>query len=271
MDNEAGAQPLSEKFETSPLARRIAEACASGEKLALSAAECPQDLDQAEAVLFEVAAKIGRPAKAWKLGASTVGARRAQGFDHAWSAPLFEGEVLESPARLAAPASGLLGLECELVFRLGADIPKNGALSPSQVRDRVAGVRAGIEVPATRYSALGVYGAPALVADRGAAGYLVVGDEIQDWRPEGLDIMTARLLLDGREAVAGSGREIIGGPFGALCDHIERLRARGVEQRAGVLISIGSLTAFHLAPAGVVAVAEFSNLGSCMLELSKTG
>jgi 2-keto-4-pentenoate hydratase len=218
--------------------------------------ECPPDLDAAEDVLFRVAAGLG-PARAWKLGASTVASRAAQGFGRAWSAPLLALEVLDSPAELPAGPDGTLGFECELVFCLGADLPATGRLDSAAVRALVASVHAGIEVPASRYREIGAHGAPALVADRGACGWLIVGDAIADWTPDRLDDMTAQLVVGGAVRGEGSGRDLIEGPFGALCDHLERMQARGVPQPAGTLVSIGSLAGFHRVALGERAAARF--------------
>ena len=129
-------------FDAAALAARISQSGSSGDVLRLDAAECPPDLESAEDVLWRVTRGDGRKVVAWKLGASTFASRAAQGFDRAWSAPLFAGEALESPARLPAQPDGTLGLECELVFRLGADVPATGALDRPTVRRLVAGVRA---------------------------------------------------------------------------------------------------------------------------------
>ncbi len=262
---------MTSDFDAAALASRIGRSWSSGATLRLDPAECPPDLESAEDVLWRVIRDSGRSPVAWKLGASTFLARAAQGFDRAWSAPLFAGEVLESPAHLPARADGTLGLECELVFRLGTDVPATGALDPATVRLLVAGVRAGIEVPASRYPALGAYGAPALVADRGAAGWLVVGDELAEWEPDALDTIAARLLVDGVECGAGSGRDIIEGPLGALCDHLARMRRLGVAQPAGMLVSIGSLAGFVVVEAPCGAVAEFAGVGKATLEVPHPG
>jgi 2-keto-4-pentenoate hydratase len=264
-------QPFFASFDAAALAARIGRSCASGDALLLDAADCPPDLESAEDVLWRVTRGDGRKVVAWKLGASTFVSRAAQGFDRAWSAPLFEGEVLESPARLPAREDGTLGLECELVFRLGADVPDAGPLDPATVRRLVAGVRAGIEVPASRYPALGAYGAPALVADRGAAGWLVVGDELAGWEPDDLDTIAARLMVDGVERGAGSGRDIIEGPFGALCEHLARMRRHGVAQPAGMVVSIGSLTGYVVVTAPCTAAAEFVGVGGGTLVVSIPG
>jgi 2-keto-4-pentenoate hydratase len=248
-------------FRGEALAERISQAVRTGETLHLVPEECPPDLDAAEDVLFRVAAGLG-PIKAWKLGASTIASRAAQGFDRAWSAPFVEAEVLSSPATLPAGQDGTLGLECELVFRLGADLPASGRLDSGAVRGLVAAVHAGIEVPGSRYPAIGVYGSPALVADRGACGRLILGDAVREWTPDGLDDMGAKLMVDGAVRCEGSGRDLIEGPFGALCDHLARMRSRGIPQTAGTLISIGSLAGFHKAEAGERAVAIFTHLGA---------
>ncbi|MBN8909981.1 MAG: hypothetical protein J0H99_26035 [Rhodospirillales bacterium] len=165
-------------------------------------------------------------------------------------------------------AAWKLGVECELVFRLGADMPSAGLLDAATVAGLVVAVQAGIEVPASRYPALGIYGAPALVADRGATGWLVIGEDSTDWTPAELDEMSARLLVNGVAHASGSGRDLIEGPFGALCDHLRRMQARGVPQPAGTLVSIGSLAGFCRVPAGASVTAEFAGLGCARLEIA---
>ncbi|MBN8902579.1 MAG: hypothetical protein BGO51_14895 [Rhodospirillales bacterium 69-11] len=255
-------------FDPAKLAHRISAALQTGGALQLGTADIPPDLDTAETVLFRVVESLGQPFAAWKLGASTTASRQAQGFDRAWSAPFLAAEVLTSPARLPAEADGMLGLECELVFRLGADMPSAGLLDAATVAGLVVAVQAGIEVPASRYPALGIYGAPALVADRGATGWLVIGEDSTDWTPAELDEMSARLLVNGVAHASGSGRDLIEGPFGALCDHLRRMQARGVPQPAGTLVSIGSLAGFCRVPAGASVTAEFAGLGCARLEIA---
>ena len=83
------------------------------------------------------------------------------------------------------------GVESEIAFRFGRDLDPRGApWSAEEVRAAITGVHPAIEVPQTRFAALGQFGAFGLIADNGASGLGIVGEGDDPDVVEGIVLMS---------------------------------------------------------------------------------
>ena len=116
----------------------------------------PCDADQAYAVQDAVVRERGEIA-GWKVGAASpqaLPARAALTRDSVFVAPA--GQALHLPAAGFA----VMGVEAELVYELGADLPERATpYSAVEVLAAMASVRAAIEVCDTRFAAWAQQGA----------------------------------------------------------------------------------------------------------------
>lgn len=131
--------------------------------VALTRADLPASLDAAYAAL--AAAQAADPGRwgGWKLGGSNHASRAAFGVDRPYYGALAQDEILLQPA--VAPARPLAELkgEVEVALRLDASCTGYDAWCVA------------LEMPASALTGLVGLGVVALVADRCAAGVLVLG------------------------------------------------------------------------------------------------
>lgn len=199
---------------------------------------------------------------AWKLGATTAASRAALGVHHVFSGALPADAIHDSPARIAPVFGRFTGVECEIVFELGEDVPVRAeSWSRDDIARAVLAVRPGLEIPATRLAELGLGGGPGVIADNAHAGALVVGAPFVAWREVDLAALAVHFSVDGEVIAQGRGGLIIGGPLAALCDHVESLRQRGMGLTKGQFIATGGLTPYHVLQPGQVACGDFGPLG----------
>src|SRR5579862_7130659 len=152
------------------LAALLIGARISGRRIISLAPElAPRDEDAAYAVQELVAARLGVKVAGWKVGAS--GPKSPPNC-----APLFAGHVVKSPAHLLASRAGLNGVEAELAFRLGRDLPARGRpYGEDEVWDAVESLHPAIEFLDTRFADRKAVPELALLADNLSNGGFCYG------------------------------------------------------------------------------------------------
>jgi 2-keto-4-pentenoate hydratase len=127
------------------------------------------------------------------------------------------------------------GIELEIAFRLGRDVPA-GAV-PGEVIDAVESAHVVFELCQSRIADPGAQPRHVMLADCIANAGLVVGSEILAWRTQDLRARAGRLLVDGQLCVEGKS----GDPLAALQLLPPAMTARGKSLAAGQIIITGSL------------------------------
>ncbi len=230
-------------------------------------------LEDAERVQDHLLQRLGLGIGAWKLGATNRPARELLKLDRQFMGAVPVGQVVSSPARIPAAALRHTVIEGEISFRFGRDLPpRPGGYGADEVREAVATVHPSFEIPATRFPGLGHFGGCALVADNGAAGWLVVGDGVPlrtaaDWEALDLDDCAVRVTVDGETVATGSGAAILGTPFGTLVEHVRQASERGIALRAGQYVATGNCAGLSALTPGCTVVAGFAGLGEVVLTL----
>jgi len=253
----------------SGLGTRLAAAEASGATLMLPPEEAPADLTAAEALQGEFVAARGKPAGAWKLGATTAPVRARFALPRLFIGHIAAERVLASGTSLPASALRQRVIELEVAFRLGAALaPKAGGHAPEAVRDALEGVCAAFELPQSRFATLGEYGGLALIADNGAAGYAVAGPVTPAWSAEGLAKAAVRLASDTGATEAGSAEVILGGPFGSLMEFVALASEQGLTIPAGAYILTGACTALVDAATPAKLTGTINGVGTVELSLT---
>ena len=195
----------------SVLAARIAAAFDTAGVVEPRLDEIPQTMDAAERMEDGVAAMLG-PIGGFKLGATIAQVRAALGVPRPFFGPLPQDRVRGDGAELRGDRIRQRGVESEYAFRFGRDLTHTDAeIDVAGLADAIASVHAAIEIPATRFARLGGHGGLALVADIGAAGFLVVGPGEPLGDPERLNKAPVILEIEGADPVHGSGAVIEGG------------------------------------------------------------
>lgn len=223
------------------------------------------DLERAYAVQRETAKVLGVRVGGYKIGCSTLAQQKMFDVREPFYGPVFENDIYASPAKLDASKLHVLGIECELMFRLGRD------LDPARPREDAASyVEAlvpGFEVFASRLNQPLAFGLPALVADCGGNGALVQGADFKDWKTVDLAHATVTLWQGDKVISEGSGGVVLGNPYHSLEWFLKTCHALGQPLEAGQIIACGSMTPVYFANPGEQLVADFGRLGRVELQL----
>lgn len=227
--------------------------------LDLPPALCPQDAPQAYAVQDAVVRSRG-PVAGWKVGASgpeALPSRSAITADSIWTSD--EGQ----PLPLDTVRNVVIGVEAELVYELGQDLPvRPTPYTPAEVLAAMRSVRAAIEVCDTRYAAWGTQSAWCRMADQACHGALLVGAGRQDVSAVEPLQLPVTLSVNGSVAVQ---RSAWGNPAGDPLRLLVWLANEGAHSlgglRAGQWVTTGSCTGTVLVARGATVVAELGGVG----------
>lgn len=207
----------------------------------------------------------GLHAVGWKIGATNHAAQEHLSLSGPLSGRLFAPFRHDSPAVIDSRTSAIRALEPEIAFRIGRDMPKRDQpYAITDVTKAIAWAQPALEIPDTRWQNWEGLGAPAFVADNAAAGFIVLGAEVEDWRDLNLARMEARLVINGETVETGSGANVMKGPLSVVVWLANHLIDRGHHLRAGDLVTTGTCTPIGFAARGDEVVADFGTFGQAI-------
>jgi 2-keto-4-pentenoate hydratase len=230
----------------------------------------PASLEEAcriRAAFVDIEEKEGRGAVAGcKIGLTTPVMQRLCGVaEPCWGA-IFAREVHHRRAELRVADYCRLGVETEIAFRLGADLPQGGG------RDRVAAAvdaaMAAIELIEDLGCDYKRLDAAALIAGNVWNAGIVLAPPVADWRALDLAGATARLRVNGREIGSGSGSDVMGNPLDALAWLADSRAAAGAPLSRGMIVMTGSMVPIHYPRRGDHVVVAVSGLGAAELTVA---
>ena len=197
----------------------------------LRAADLPPTLDAAYLAL--AAEQAGRAWGGWKIGGSNHASRAAFGVREADFGALAAAGVLESGPGPAAALAALALPECrgevEIALRLAPGLDGYDAWCLA------------LEMPATDLTNLSALGVVALVADRCAAGALLLGPVRSGPLP---DLGAARFVqvIDGAVAADSGLDSLVGTPDSILDQFLTLARSHGAALAPGQWVATGGIT-----------------------------
>ena len=212
----------------------------------------PQSDADAYQIQDAVTRRLGHAIGGWKVGAASP-------TTAAFCAPIYISMIRSSPASYHAAELRLIGIEAELAFRLGRDLPARTA--PYGHAEVAAGatLHPVIEVVDSRYADFRSLDRPSILADNFSNGGLVYGATVPNW--EELDLHRTRIIVteDG-EPFADSSQGAARDPISALVDFANLMRERdGI--KAGTIVTTGSWTGMVFTRRGARIAADFGPLG----------
>lgn len=233
--------------------------------LDLPAALRPRNAAEAYAVQDAVVRERGEVA-GWKVGAASPQALPARA---ALTADSIGIERAGLPVHLPAAGFAVMGVEAELVYELGADLPARAApYTAAEVLGAMASVRAAIEVCDTRFAAWAQQGEWSRLADQACHGALVVGTGTANVLGVQPLAQGVTLSVNGAVAVGHAGW---GNPAGDPVRLLVWLANEGALSlgglRAGHWVTTGACTGTVLVAPGAQVVADFPGLGRAELHL----
>jgi len=232
---------------------------------ALPSTLAPGTLAEAYAIQHALLRELGTGIAGWKasLGSAQEGI----------CAPLPASAVLDAPAYPAAlrpplPGSGPWGIEAEVAFRLGRDLPPlpaGASYDRATVVGAVASAHAVIEVIASRYRDEATVPHLDRVADSYMNLLLVVGPSCPAWRELAIAELPLELRIDRLPVHQGRGGHPLGDPLLALVWLANHLGQMGTGLRAGEIVTTGSCSGVQQARAGQAVSAWFNGLGTAVV------
>jgi len=214
----------------------------------LPAALVPPDAAAAYAVQQAVSAGQG-PIGGWKVGASGPDAPPT-------CAPLPAAGIVPSPARLSSTCFVLRGIEAEIAFRMGADLPpRDIPYTRTEIIAAIADCVPAIEVLESRFIDPDGLTKWTALADSSTHGGFVYGAPIANWQSVNFAREPVRVVIDGKEIKTATAN-----PAGDMIRLVQWLADTGTRWagglRAGQYVTCGSWTGKDYAgPASHVQVA----------------
>ncbi len=218
----------------------------------LPAGAVPQTEAEAYQVQDAVIKRLGETIGGWKVGISPLGGH--------FAAPIYASRVHGSPASLPAGGFKIIGIECEIGFRLNRALP---ARTQPYGRDEVlavASMHPTIEIVDSRYVDFRSLDRLLVLADNFSNGALVYGAAASGW--EGMDLAHPPIAVtaDGRHFADCTGLRA-GSPIDLLVAAVNHASNRGGGVAAGTFVTTGTHTGLVMTEPGVKIVADYGKLG----------
>jgi 2-oxo-3-hexenedioate decarboxylase/2-keto-4-pentenoate hydratase len=197
-----------------------------------------------------------------KIGCTTPVMQAFLGIPNPCAGAVFERTVHSTPARLRHGDFLHVGVECEIVVRLGRDLtPGQAPFDREAVAGAVAACMAGMEIVDDRYVDYKSLDTPTLIADDFFDAGCVLGAQVTDWQALDLSTVTGRTRINGVEVGRGRGADVMGHPFAALAWLANNLAQRGQAIKAGQFVFTGSVVETKWVDRGDRVEMEIDGLG----------
>jgi 2-keto-4-pentenoate hydratase len=198
-----------------------------------------------------VTRQLGAAVGGWKVGAASQ-------TTAAFCAPIYAHMIRPSPASYSAAELRLIGIEAEIAFRLGRDLPPRASPYDRAEVTAAASLHPAIEVVDSRYADFRSLDRPSILADNFSNGGLVYGHAVANWAAFDLSRTVIAVTEDGKPfAESGAAAR---DPIGALVEFANLMSGRG-GATAGTIITTGSWTGMVFTKRGAHIVADFGSLG----------
>jgi 2-keto-4-pentenoate hydratase len=209
------------------------------------------------------------PAAGWKIAATSPAGQAHIRADGPLAGRLYARCIVRSGAVLDAAALTMRVAEAEFAFRMARDLePSDVAVTRADVVAALGALVPAVEVPDSRFDDLLAVGLPSMLADGLCCGFLVVGDDVPDWRPADLPGHAVTMRCGGEVIAEGRGADVLGDPVDALVWLARHLHERGTALRGGDIVTTGACTPAKPVADGDALVADFGALGEVRLRFA---
>ena len=247
--------------KTMQAAELLMRARQGGARIAGLGDAAPQD----EAAAFAIQREVLR-----RLGASIGGYKcAAPPGKPAAAAIMADTGLRPSPARREVPAREQLGIETEIAFRFGRDLPAPAPpYSLEEVQDAVAGCFPAVELVGSRYRDSKAVGPLEAMADCIAHVGFIMGADVPNWRNLDLKNLVVRQSYGDTVQVEKQGGNPSGDPLVALLWLVNWLPSVGLHLEAGQVVTTGSCTGLLFVKPGQRVVGALDGFGEAAVDLA---
>jgi 2-keto-4-pentenoate hydratase len=174
-----------------------------------------------------------------------------------------------SPTRWEVPASDRIGIETEIAFRFGRDLPKRARrYTEAEVLDAVEACFPGVEMVASRYQDPSKVAGWEAMADNIAHAGFVMGANVAGWRDIDLKSLPVRQSYGDVVQVETLGGNPSGDPLVPLVWLANHLPEVGLQIEAGQVVTTGSCTGLIWVDGGLRVVGSFAGFGEVVVDLA---
>ncbi len=204
-----------------------------------------------------------------KIGCTTPVMQAFVNINHPCAGSIFSRTVMRDQGRVPRHGFVKLGMECEIVVRLGRDLPPQATpYSRESVAAAVEEVMPGIELVDERYQDFHALGVPTLVADDFFNAGCVLGKPRRDWQGLNLAALQGRTWINDVEVASGQGSAVLGHPLNALAWLANARHEHGLPGlKAGEFVMLGSLVQTQWLNAGDRVRIVIEELGKVRLDV----
>ncbi|MBV9860352.1 MAG: 2-keto-4-pentenoate hydratase [Alphaproteobacteria bacterium] len=223
----------------------------------------PQSEAEAYAIQDAVLKRLGERIGGWKVGAA--GPEAPPFF-----APILASAIHPSPAALPARNFRLLGIECEIGFRVTRDLSKRAQpYSRDEILAAVA-LHPTIEVVDSRYADFRSLDRLSVLADNFSNGALVYGAAVPDAEWQGIDLAhpPIEVTANGKPFADCTGLRT-GDPIRLLTAVLNHAAAERGGAPAGTFVTTGTHTGMVFTEPGARIVADYGRLGRVEVSFSR--
>jgi 2-oxo-3-hexenedioate decarboxylase/2-keto-4-pentenoate hydratase len=182
------------------------------------------------------------PVVGHKIGCTTPVMQAFLKIPNPCAGGVYESTVHRSPARLRHADFVRVGVECEIVVRLGEDLrASSGPHTRESVAHAVDACMPGMEIVDDRYVDYRAMDTPTLIADDFFDAGCVLGAPVTHWREVDLAAARGVTYINGAEVGRGRGSDVMGHPLEALAWLANNLARRGQSLKAGEFVFTGSV------------------------------
>ena len=223
-------------------------------------------LEDAARVADRVVALSGERVVGFLVGATNPEMQKRLNADEPYYACILESNLCTSPADLVSRDLLTIGLESEVAFTLGADLPARATpYSQDEVADAIGSIHASVEVVNGHVRDWLDKPIAWVMADNGTDGPLVLGPAVEDWRGIDRPGIPVTLTVNGEVAGEGRGGNAAGDPLTVMVWLANKRRREGKGMSAGQVVNTGTTAGIFFAEPGGEAVADFGPLGQVSL------
>ncbi len=195
-----------------------------------------------------------------KVALTSKAIQELVGVDTPVKGSIFSSTIYRSPAAINLDDFVHLGLEFELAFVMGKDVPKNKSFDINSISEFIDAAMPAFELIEDRNADYRNIDPLTLIADNAWCGGIVLGTPSQNWRKINLSSTQVHLSFNNEieEAITGAA---MGNPLNSVAWLASFLSEQGRPLKKGDIIMSGSTLATKFAKRGDKAVYTIEGIG----------
>ena len=233
-------------------ARTLAAARSGKPVAALPEGMRPQSEEDSYAIQEAVLHRLGERIGGYKVGFSPEGG--------IFCAPIYASKVHASPASLPASGFHVIGIECEIGFRVNQPLAQRAQPYSREEVLAVASLHPTIEIVDSRYTDFRSLDRLQVLADNFSNGALVYGAVASGW--QGMDLVHPPITVTngGKDFAEATGLRA-GDPIGLFVELVNHVARERGEVPAGTFVTTGTHTGMVFTEPGAQIRADYGPLG----------